>query len=119
MSEKCKFFLSIRLYISFFSDGILHIWKYEGLEKLWAGTFPSLLLVANPAIQFMTYESIKRKIYASSSGVQPPAWIFFAIGAIAKTVATTLTYPLQLIQTKLRVIGRKLYERNKIEIIFV
>lgn len=83
-------------------DGLLHIWKYEGLEKLWAGTFPSLLLVANPAIQFMTYESIKRKIDASSSGIQPPAWVFFAIGAIAKTVATTLTYPLQLIQTKLR-----------------
>ncbi|XP_047362360.1 peroxisomal membrane protein PMP34 isoform X2 [Vespa velutina] len=83
-------------------DGLLHIWKYEGLEKLWAGTFPSLLLVANPAIQFMTYESIKRKIDASSSGIQPPAWVFFTIGAIAKTVATTLTYPLQLIQTKLR-----------------
>ncbi|XP_043496627.1 peroxisomal membrane protein PMP34 isoform X2 [Polistes fuscatus] len=47
-------------------DGLLHIWKYEGIEKLWA------------------------------------AWVFFAIGAIAKTVATTLTYPLQLIQTKLR-----------------
>ncbi|XP_046813775.1 peroxisomal membrane protein PMP34 [Vespa crabro] len=83
-------------------DGLLHIWKYEGLEKLWAGTFPSLLLVANPAIQFMTYESIKRKIDASSSDIQPPAWVFFTIGAIAKTVATTLTYPLQLIQTKLR-----------------
>ncbi|KAI4480424.1 hypothetical protein M0802_012967 [Mischocyttarus mexicanus] len=83
-------------------DGLLHIWKYEGLEKLWAGTLPSLLLVANPAIQFMTYESIKRKINASSSGIQPSVWVFFAIGAIAKTVATTLTYPLQLIQTKLR-----------------
>ncbi|XP_015177682.1 PREDICTED: peroxisomal membrane protein PMP34 [Polistes dominula] len=82
-------------------DGLLHIWKFEGLEKLWAGTLPSLLLVANPAIQFMTYESIKRRVSASS-GIQPSAWVFFAIGAIAKTVATTLTYPLQLIQTKLR-----------------
>ncbi|XP_043496626.1 peroxisomal membrane protein PMP34 isoform X1 [Polistes fuscatus] len=82
-------------------DGLLHIWKYEGIEKLWAGTLPSLLLVANPAIQFMTYESIKRRVNASP-GIQPSAWVFFAIGAIAKTVATTLTYPLQLIQTKLR-----------------
>ncbi|XP_014610838.1 PREDICTED: peroxisomal membrane protein PMP34 [Polistes canadensis] len=82
-------------------DGLFHIWKYEGIEKLWAGTLPSLLLVANPAIQFMTYESIKRRVNASS-GIQPSAWVFFAIGAIAKTVATTLTYPLQLIQTKLR-----------------
>ncbi|XP_043289443.1 peroxisomal membrane protein PMP34 isoform X1 [Venturia canescens] len=83
-------------------DGLLHIWKYEGLKNLWAGTLPSLMLVANPAIQFMTYEALKRRLTNSSSGAQPPAWLFFAIGAIAKTIATTITYPLQLIQTKLR-----------------
>ncbi|XP_068985946.1 peroxisomal membrane protein PMP34 [Bombus flavifrons] len=82
--------------------GLIHIWKYEGLKKLWAGTVPSLMLVMNPAIQFMTYETIKRKVLASLYGVQPPAWTFFVIGAIAKAVATILTYPLQLVQTKLR-----------------
>lgn len=87
-----------------FADGLIHIWKYEGVKNLWAGALPSLLLVANPAIQFMTYESIKRRVNASLAGAQPPAWIFFTIGAIAKTIATTLTYPLQLVQTKLRVI---------------
>lgn len=64
---------------------------------------PSLMLVMNPAIQFMTYEAVKRKVLASLHGVQPPAWTFFVIGAIAKAVATILTYPLQLVQTKLRV----------------
>ncbi|XP_033183195.1 peroxisomal Membrane Protein 34 isoform X2 [Bombus vancouverensis nearcticus] len=82
-------------------DGLIYIWKYEGLKKLWAGTVPSLMLVMNPAIQFMTYETIKRKVLASLHGV-PPAWTFFVIGAIAKAVATILTYPLQLVQTKLR-----------------
>ncbi|KAL6442227.1 hypothetical protein ACFW04_002472 [Cataglyphis niger] len=84
-------------------DGLMHIWKHEGLKQLWAGTLPSLMLIANPAIQFMTYESIKRRINVSLDGAQPPAWVFFAIGAIAKTIATSLTYPLQLVQTKLRV----------------
>lgn len=83
-------------------DGLKHIWKYEGLKQLWAGTLPSLMLVTNPAIQFMTYESIKRRVVVSFGDTQPPAWIFFAIGAIAKTIATSLTYPLQLVQTKLR-----------------
>ncbi|CAD6215901.1 GSCOCG00000718001-RA-CDS [Cotesia congregata] len=83
-------------------DGIIYIWKYEGIKKLWAGTFASMILVANPAIQFMTYESIKRKVNASLAGAQTPAWIFFTIGAIAKTIATTATYPLQLVQSKLR-----------------
>ncbi|XP_032674546.1 peroxisomal membrane protein PMP34 [Odontomachus brunneus] len=83
-------------------DGLVHIWRYEGLQHLWAGTLPSLMLVVNPAIQFMTYESIKRKINASLGDASPPAWVFFTIGAIAKTIATSLTYPLQLVQTKLR-----------------
>ncbi|XP_012523130.1 peroxisomal membrane protein PMP34 [Monomorium pharaonis] len=83
-------------------DGLVHICKYEGLRQLWAGTMPSLMLVANPAIQFMTYESIKRRIIASFGDAQPPAWMFFIMGAIAKTVATSLTYPLQLVQMKLR-----------------
>ncbi|KAG8041399.1 hypothetical protein G9C98_002387 [Cotesia typhae] len=83
-------------------EGIIYIWKYEGIKKLWAGTFASMILVANPAIQFMTYESIKRKVNASLGGAQTPAWIFFTIGAIAKAIATTATYPLQLVQSKLR-----------------
>lgn len=83
-------------------DGLKHIWKYEGFKQLWAGTLPSLMLVTNPAIQFMTYESIKRRVITSLGNTQPPAWIFFAIGAIAKTIATSITYPLQLVQTKLR-----------------
>lgn len=51
----------------------------------------------------MTYEAIKRKICMTLNNSQPSAWIFFVIGAIAKAVATILTYPLQLVQTKLRV----------------
>ncbi|XP_034940641.1 peroxisomal membrane protein PMP34 [Chelonus insularis] len=84
-------------------DGLIYIWKTEGISKLWAGTIASLLLVINPAIQFMTYESIKRKMNASySSQADVPAWVFFSIGAIAKTVAAVLTYPIQLVQSKLR-----------------
>ena len=89
--------------IAYYLDGLIYIWRVEGLKKLWAGTLPSLMLVMNPAIQFMTYEAIKRRVFASLNGLQPPAWTFFVIGAIAKAVATALTYPLQLVQTKLRV----------------
>ncbi|XP_006565370.2 peroxisomal membrane protein PMP34 [Apis mellifera] len=82
--------------------GLIHIWKYEGIKSLWAGTLPSLMLIINPAIQFMTYEAIKRRICMSLNNSQPSAWVFFVIGAVAKAIATVLTYPLQLVQTKLR-----------------
>lgn len=34
----------------------------EGVAALWSGTFTSLLLVVNPAIQFMIYEGLKRHL---------------------------------------------------------
>ncbi|GAB6025800.1 hypothetical protein CHUAL_011777, partial [Chamberlinius hualienensis] len=42
--------------------GILTIAKCEGVRGLWRGTFPSLLLVTNPGIQFMAYEMQKNYV---------------------------------------------------------
>lgn len=81
-------------------NGLFYIWKTEGIQGLWAGAVPSLMLVSNPALQFMMYEALKRRVAKLSS--TPSAITFFLIGALAKTFATCLTYPLQLIQTKLR-----------------
>ncbi|KAL9701785.1 hypothetical protein quinque_005226 [Culex quinquefasciatus] len=82
-------------------DGLMYIGRTEGAKGLWAGALPSLLLVTNPAIQFMVYESLKRRLLADG-GRNVSSVTFFAIGAVAKAVATVLTYPLQVIQTKLR-----------------
>lgn len=40
----------------------MQIMRDEGVGALWNGTFPSLLLVLNPAIQFMIYEGLKRQL---------------------------------------------------------
>jgi len=77
--------------------------QQEGVTSLWNGTIPSLILVSNPAIQFMTYEAIKRRLCALCDKQQLSGLAYFFVGAVAKAVATVLTYPLQLVQTKLRV----------------
>uniref|UniRef100_UPI00062E2332 peroxisomal membrane protein PMP34 isoform 2 n=1 Tax=Danio rerio TaxID=7955 RepID=UPI00062E2332 len=43
-------------------DAFVQIMRQEGVGALWNGTFPSLLLVLNPAVQFMIYEGLKRQI---------------------------------------------------------
>lgn len=80
------------------------IMKTEGLSSLWNGTYASLMLVSNPVIQFFLYEQLKaiaisrhRKRRCTIS----PTEAFF-MGALAKGVATLLTYPLQLTQVLLR-----------------
>lgn len=83
-------------------SGLKYIARKEGIQKLWSGTTASLMLVVNPAIQFSVYEAIKRyltKLYGKES---PSVLYFFFLGALAKLISTFLTYPLQLIQTKMR-----------------
>lgn len=90
-------------------NGLYYIWKTEGAQGLWAGAIPSLMLVSNPALQFMMYEALKRRVAKLSA--TPSTMTIFMIGAVAKTFATILTYPLQLIQTKLRH-GRKTGDKS-------
>lgn len=83
-------------------SGLKYVAKNEGVSKLWSGTQASLLLSINPAIQFSVYESLKRfltKIYGQE---KPSVFYFFFLGAASKLISTLITYPLQLVQTKLR-----------------
>ncbi|CAH1274198.1 SLC25A17 [Branchiostoma lanceolatum] len=82
-------------------DAFRRIVRDEGVSALWSGTLPSLLLVFNPAVQFMFYEGFKRSL-TRVTHQELNAWQFFLVGAIAKGIATVTTYPLQLIQSKLR-----------------
>lgn len=81
------------------TGGLVQLYKREGMKGLWSGTIPSLLLVSNPAIQFMVYESVKRNLEKQGKF---HGYTAFLVGALAKAVATTLTYPLQLVQARLR-----------------
>ncbi|KAM9324485.1 peroxisomal membrane protein PMP34 [Gastrophryne carolinensis] len=81
-------------------DAFKKIVKQEGVLALWSGTFPSLLLVLNPAIQFMFYDGLKRQLLRKQTELS--SFEIFVIGAIAKAIATIVTYPLQTVQSILR-----------------
>lgn len=94
----------------------------KGWKHMWSGTWASILLVSNPVIQFFCYEQFKESRIKSKmnhhqelkdSGVitskkdviqrhSLDAVEAFALGAMAKGIATLMTYPLQLAQTVLR-----------------
>ncbi|XP_061567068.1 peroxisomal membrane protein PMP34 [Cololabis saira] len=81
-------------------DAFSQIIANEGVGTLWSSTLPSLILVLNPAVQFMFYEAMKRK--AGKGGRKISSAEIFLIGAVAKAIATTATYPLQTVQAILR-----------------
>lgn len=100
-------------------DALMKISKTEGIQSLWSGLSPTLVLaVPTTMIYFTTYEQLKAVIYSSytkyhsgidSSGVdspvqlvEPPPWISLASGGIARVWAVTLVNPLELIRTKMQ-----------------
>jgi len=98
-------------------DGILRIIKEEGIGTLWSGTASSVILAGNPAIQFMFYEAIKRFLHGCDWIKNRPlqdlsAFEYFIVGAIAKAIATILSYPFQVAQSKQRS-GRSSGEAKK------
>jgi hypothetical protein len=83
-------------------DALVRVGNEEGVRALWGGTVASLVLVINPTIQFAAYEQAKQTLTSWRDGAAPSSAQIFAIAAYSKSVATLLTYPLQLIQTRMR-----------------
>jgi adenine nucleotide transporter 17 len=84
-------------------DGLVKVSKTEGITGLWSGTLPSLVLVSNPAIQFMIYELLKRETQRLLKTQSLSGTVVFMLGAISKSISTIVTYPLQVVQSKQRV----------------
>lgn len=107
-------------------NGIMHclvaIAKEEGIPALWKGTMTSIVLSLNPAIQVGVYELLKRhhsivtpmsrivvfffshikeateKDGSMDSNIIEP----FMNALLAKFLATVMTYPIQVVQTRHR-----------------
>jgi adenine nucleotide transporter 17 len=84
---------------------IQNVARKDGLKELWRGTGTSVMLVSNPVLQFFVYEQLKiarLSKHRQSNGSRISPGEAFLLGALAKGVATVLTYPLQLAQAVLR-----------------
>jgi len=83
-------------------DALVTIARKEGLLALYSGTLPSLILVLNPALQWSIYEFLKLHCQRWTGSQQLSAFVYFLLSAIAKFCSTVSTYPLQVIQTRMR-----------------
>ncbi|MED6188054.1 hypothetical protein PIB30_082369 [Stylosanthes scabra] len=84
---------------------IQEVYEEGGIGGFWNGVLPSLIMVCNPSIQFMLYETMlikmkKRPDKKGSNGVT--AFEVFLLGALAKLGATVVTYPLLVLKSRLQ-----------------
>uniref|UniRef100_A0A5B7A9N9 Putative peroxisomal nicotinamide adenine dinucleotide carrier isoform X1 n=1 Tax=Davidia involucrata TaxID=16924 RepID=A0A5B7A9N9_DAVIN len=89
------------------SHVIQEVYNEAGVWGFWKGVFPTLIMVSNPSIQFMLYETLLKKLKEKrasskkgSNGVT--ALEIFLLGAVAKLGATVVTYPLLVVKSRLQ-----------------
>eukprot|EP01036_Dinobryon_divergens_P036853 gene36853-48068_t len=83
-------------------EGLRVIVREEGVSGLYKGLVPALLLTSHGAIQFATYESMKSYFQNYQRGNTQPAWISVLLGGVSKIIASTITYPYQLVKSRLQ-----------------
>jgi len=82
-------------------DCLRSIVRNEGVFALYRGIGPALTLVSNGAIQFMSYEYLRNALCVHVGEANLSSHHFLAMGAIAKAFSSTLTYPLQVMKSRL------------------
>ncbi|CAF1869586.1 unnamed protein product [Brassica oleracea] len=84
---------------------IRDVYDESGVTGFWKGVIPTLIMVSNPSMQFMLYETMLAKLKkkrALNASNNVTAWETFLLGAVAKLGATVTTYPLLVVKSRLQ-----------------
>ncbi|KAL8143437.1 hypothetical protein V2J09_016469 [Rumex salicifolius] len=83
------------------------VYDEAGIAGFWKGIIPTLIMVCNPSIQFMIYETSLRFFKEKHATIKQRQKIVtalevFVLGAVAKFGATVTTYPLLVVKSRLQ-----------------
>ncbi|GLI60057.1 hypothetical protein VaNZ11_001909 [Volvox africanus] len=98
-----------------FGQAMTTIVREEGLQGLWRGTVPGLLLtVPYTAVQFVALQQVRQAAAAYGLTANPGSapLISLASGALAGAAATVASYPFDLLRTTLAAQGEPQVYRN-------
>lgn len=86
-------------------DAFMRISRDEGIRGLYRGLIPGLFGVSHGAIQFMVYEQLKNfhKTKQPEISKKPSSLEYLTMSSTSKTIAMLITYPYQVIRSRLQV----------------
>ena len=88
-----------------FVDALVKIARHEGLRGLYSGFVPGLFGVSHGAVQFMAYEELKNSYhnyYNTDITSKLGTLEYLSFAAISKLLAAFITYPYQVVRTRLQ-----------------
>ncbi|XP_047479796.1 probable mitochondrial glutathione transporter SLC25A40 isoform X1 [Penaeus chinensis] len=86
-------------------DAFVKISRQEGIQSLWSGLPPTLVVaVPNTVIYFTSYEQLRAKFHqlAPEEAGGPPSWAGGLAGGLARVWSVTLVSPFELVRTKMQ-----------------
>ncbi|KAI8911770.1 mitochondrial carrier domain-containing protein [Gorgonomyces haynaldii] len=83
-------------------DGLVTLARKEGVQALYKGIGPTLLGVSHVAIQFPLYEQFKRYLARDNDPSRMDSRSILLASAAAKLIASSITYPHEVIRTRLQ-----------------
>ncbi|XP_012558680.2 solute carrier family 25 member 32 isoform X1 [Hydra vulgaris] len=86
-------------------DGLKKLYMYEGIRGYYRGFVPGLFGVSHGAIQFMSYEELKKlrsKITKKPVNSKLNSLEYIAMAASSKFIAVTITYPYQVLRSRMQ-----------------
>ncbi|ETM44514.1 hypothetical protein, variant 2 [Phytophthora nicotianae] len=83
------------------TDAFRRIVGEEGVSALYKGMIPALFLTTNGAIKFVAYERLKG-LYQAHWSPEMDMIPTLVMGAVAQSIASTATYPYQVIKARLQ-----------------
>lgn len=86
-------------------EQLMTVYREEGVKGFYKGIIPSLILVSNPAVQFMVFERLKSIMLRRTTKKRLGPTDAFLLGAMAKLVATLVTFPYLLVKSRLQAKG--------------
>jgi solute carrier family 25 folate transporter 32 len=94
-------------------NGLKRLYLEEGIQGLYRGIVPALIGVSHGAIQFMAYEEMKKRrneirkqqgiISEDEHNAQLSQTEYLVMAASSKVTAAVITYPYQVLKSRLQV----------------
>ncbi|KAL4898470.1 mitochondrial carrier domain-containing protein [Aspergillus ambiguus] len=95
-----------------FTTGARRIYRAEGLRGFYRGLLPSLFGVSHGALQFMAYERLKLRRSEIAAGAALGNLDFFVLSSLSKIFAGCVTYPYQVLRSRLQTYDAHLVYRG-------
>lgn len=93
----------VRSYYTGTVDAFRTMYREEGFRVFYLGLTPSLFGLLHVGIHFPVYEKLKRVLHTEQEDQDGKLWRLIVASSFSKMVASTITYPHEILRTRMQI----------------